>query len=376
MSAFNAFSSILSPSWKSMARRVLPSRLELKRRDGSSSEAPLAKVIFTTSLYVSPVQMMPACDHTGTPRHFHSSTTSGSACLMRLRMRASISPRQSPNSSILLSISREGESPPFLSFVLFFVFIAAFFLVAARLSRLSAVSPPLDHLPAVARGIAEAGVHGAVTVHGLLREFYASGAHLLVRRAAIVDNEHERRHGAFRHDLAHGLRGRRVERRRLRREQAELKGRLVRVLHGQPAVVAVPRVGMDAESQLLDIELTRFLLIADVQTDDANTLAHGASLSSDPFIVSSASRRRFSETAIVRPGRWAARRMQAGTGSSWCGAAFSRARSSPGLSPVTSRKVRPKVPRLFHPVSHAISMMERSVSRSSALARSIRRVSR
>src|SRR5438093_2744290 len=76
MSAFNAFSSILSPSWKSMARLVLPSRLELKRPDGSANEAPLAKVIFTTFLYVSPVQMIPACDHTGTPRHFHSSTIS------------------------------------------------------------------------------------------------------------------------------------------------------------------------------------------------------------------------------------------------------------------------------------------------------------
>src|SRR5205085_11510500 len=30
-SAFNALSSILSSSWKSMARRMLPSRLELKR---------------------------------------------------------------------------------------------------------------------------------------------------------------------------------------------------------------------------------------------------------------------------------------------------------------------------------------------------------
>jgi len=65
----------------------LPSRLELKRPDGSASEAPLAKVIFTTFLYVSPVQMIPACDHTGTPNiefdgflHFLSSTTSGSAC--------------------------------------------------------------------------------------------------------------------------------------------------------------------------------------------------------------------------------------------------------------------------------------------------------
>jgi hypothetical protein len=39
----------------------------LKRPAGSGSEAPLAKVIFTTFLYVSPVQIIPACDHTGTP---------------------------------------------------------------------------------------------------------------------------------------------------------------------------------------------------------------------------------------------------------------------------------------------------------------------
>src|ERR1700716_3391654 len=122
MSAFNAFSSILSPPWKSMARLVLPSRLELKRPEGSSNEAPLAKVIFTTFLYVSPVQLIPACDHTGTPLHFHSSTTSGSACLMRLRTRASVSPRQSLSSLILASISREGESPAFASFEPLFVF--------------------------------------------------------------------------------------------------------------------------------------------------------------------------------------------------------------------------------------------------------------
>src|SRR6476660_8187531 len=129
MSAFSAFSSILSPSWTSMARRVLPSRLALKRPDGSSSEAPLAKVIFTTLLYVSPVQMIPACDHTGTPRHFHSSTTSGSACLMRCRTRASVSPRQSLSSLILASINREGESPFFPSFEPLFLF---FMVVVAR----------------------------------------------------------------------------------------------------------------------------------------------------------------------------------------------------------------------------------------------------
>src|SRR5271169_2921879 len=88
---------------------MLPSRLELKRPEGSSNEAPLAKVNFTTALYVSPVQMIPACSHTGTPRHFHSSTTSGQAALMRLRTRASVSPRQSPSSLILASISWEGD---------------------------------------------------------------------------------------------------------------------------------------------------------------------------------------------------------------------------------------------------------------------------
>src|SRR5712672_719588 len=92
-----------------MARLTLPSRLELKRPDGSSNEAPLAKVNFTTALYVSPVQIIPSCDHTGVPLHFHSSTTSGSACLMSARSRESISPRQSSSSLILASINSDGD---------------------------------------------------------------------------------------------------------------------------------------------------------------------------------------------------------------------------------------------------------------------------
>ena len=48
--AFRAFSLILSPSRKSIARLTLPSRLELNKLEGSSSEAPLANVIFTTLL--------------------------------------------------------------------------------------------------------------------------------------------------------------------------------------------------------------------------------------------------------------------------------------------------------------------------------------
>src|SRR6266581_684654 len=105
-----------------MARLVLPSRLELKRPAGSSNEAPLAKVSFTTALYVSPVQRIPSCSHTGTPLHFHSSITSGSVCLMRVRTRASVLPRQSPSSLILVSICCEGESPPFSCFEPVFVF--------------------------------------------------------------------------------------------------------------------------------------------------------------------------------------------------------------------------------------------------------------
>src|SRR5438132_36305 len=98
-----------------MARLVLPSRLELKRPQGSCNEAPLAKVSFTTFLYVSPVQMIPACDHTGT-LHFHSSSTWGSVCLMSIRMRTSVWPRQSLSSLILASISAEAEPPPSFSF--------------------------------------------------------------------------------------------------------------------------------------------------------------------------------------------------------------------------------------------------------------------
>ena len=48
--AFSAAESIISPSRMSMARRTLPSRLELNRPFGSASAAPLAKVSFTTAL--------------------------------------------------------------------------------------------------------------------------------------------------------------------------------------------------------------------------------------------------------------------------------------------------------------------------------------
>src|ERR671918_548814 len=102
-SALNAPASTFSPSWMSIALRVLPSKLELKRRDGSGILAPRANVSFTTFVYASPVQTIPWCDHTGTPAiafdgflHFRSSIISGSASRINARMRARVSSRQSP----------------------------------------------------------------------------------------------------------------------------------------------------------------------------------------------------------------------------------------------------------------------------------------
>lgn len=97
-----------------MARLTLPSRLELKSLEESAREAPLKKVSFTADLYASPVQRPPPWDQTGVPRYFHSSTTSGTASLMRARTLASASPRQSPSSALLSLMSLEADSPSVL----------------------------------------------------------------------------------------------------------------------------------------------------------------------------------------------------------------------------------------------------------------------
>src|SRR5258705_11938444 len=55
--------------------------------------------------------MMPSCDQTGVPIHFHSSTTSGSASLMSLRILLRVSPRQSPSSAILCEMSSDADWP-------------------------------------------------------------------------------------------------------------------------------------------------------------------------------------------------------------------------------------------------------------------------
>src|SRR5205085_1588424 len=64
--------------------------------------------------------MMPSCDQIGVPIHFHSSTTSGSASLMSLRILLRVSPRQSPSSAILFEMSADADCPWLASdFVMF-----------------------------------------------------------------------------------------------------------------------------------------------------------------------------------------------------------------------------------------------------------------
>src|ERR1700728_3851964 len=115
--------------------------------------------------------MMPECSHTGTPRHFHSSTTSGQASMMRLRTRASVSPRQSLSSLILASISREGESPPFGSFapVLLFFMVAVAFFVVASLFRDSRTVRRLAEGVAHHLGTSESADYASLIRLGLLR---------------------------------------------------------------------------------------------------------------------------------------------------------------------------------------------------------------
>src|SRR5712671_2378684 len=55
--------------------------------------------------------MMPSCDQIGVPIHFHSSTTSGSASLMSLRILLRVSPRQSPSSATLFEMSSDADWP-------------------------------------------------------------------------------------------------------------------------------------------------------------------------------------------------------------------------------------------------------------------------
>src|SRR5690348_15117387 len=70
--------------------------------------------------------MMPVSDHTGTPRHFHSSTTSGAAALISARIFASVLPRQSPSDSMRASISFDAAAPdfgPLARLVVFFIIV-------------------------------------------------------------------------------------------------------------------------------------------------------------------------------------------------------------------------------------------------------------
>src|SRR5580658_673741 len=105
---FSARSLILSPSKRSIARHLFPSRPALKSFSGSARLAPLEKVSFTLSLCALPTAIIPSRDHTGLPIHFHSSIISRSASRMVLRALASVLPRQSVSPAISWSMRSDG----------------------------------------------------------------------------------------------------------------------------------------------------------------------------------------------------------------------------------------------------------------------------
>src|SRR5258708_10464873 len=66
--------------------------------------------------------MMPSCDQIGVPIHFHSSTTSGAASLMSLRILLRVFPRQSPSSAVLFEMSSDADWPWLAAhFFMFFI---------------------------------------------------------------------------------------------------------------------------------------------------------------------------------------------------------------------------------------------------------------
>ncbi|MNV56048.1 hypothetical protein D3C71_1483160 [compost metagenome] len=101
-------------------------------------------------------------------------------------------------------------------------------------------------------------------------------------------------------------------------EQAKLKRGLVRMLDGQPAVVAIAHIRVNAKAQFFDVERQRFVLIVHVQADNIDSFVHDSSLV-DSRNVAAAARRRFSKTALSRSGRCAALTTQAGTRASSSG---------------------------------------------------------
>src|SRR5262245_55441681 len=98
------------------------------------------------------------------------------------------------------------------------------------------------------------------------------------------------------------MRSRRVEHGLLRQEQAKLERGLVRMLHREPAIVPIARVRVDLEAQLAHVEVERLFLVVHIKTDYSDTYGHLGTSVSSGSVISPASRRRFSETAILRSG--------------------------------------------------------------------------
>src|SRR5262249_19636 len=92
---------------------------------------------------------MPSCDQTGFI-HFHSSTTSGSASLMSLRILLKVPARRSPSSAILFEMSSEADWLA-LDFFMFSSWLFRF-VSSARRRGLHAAPEEVRESPEQARG--------------------------------------------------------------------------------------------------------------------------------------------------------------------------------------------------------------------------------
>src|ERR1700744_6167305 len=131
---------------------------------------------------------MPACSHPAPPRPFHSSTASGSACLISARTWASVSPRQPPSSAIRPSISSAGDCRSL-----------------SRVALLLLVAMTLFHLvdaDVVAGGVAERAVADPVGLVGrFLNDVGATRRHPLERGVEIAGGQDQPGVAALRHQL-------------------------------------------------------------------------------------------------------------------------------------------------------------------------------
>src|SRR5512146_744398 len=137
--------------------------------------------------------MMPSCDHTGLP-HFHSSTTSGSALLMSVRILLRASPRQSPSSAIRVEMSSAADRPWLASD---FFMVSPLKVQSCQRTKLLGVlgvqSPPAVELQGLGADDTSQGLTGEQPIQHIEADVPSGSTH---RDEAAIDAGPQREAGA------------------------------------------------------------------------------------------------------------------------------------------------------------------------------------